>query len=57
MSANGTISEPKSQIPSAADWNEPQNDLRPLQRQGVFPGKESPDDAYGEGYMEEETPE
>ncbi len=40
---------------SAADWNEPQNDLHPLQRQGVLPGKESPDDAYGEGYMEEET--
>ena len=42
---------------SAADWNEPQNDLRPLQRQGVLLGKESPDDAYGEGYMEEEMSE
>jgi hypothetical protein len=42
---------------TAADWNEPQTNLRDSSRAKATSEPESPKDDYGEGYMEEEQQE
>jgi hypothetical protein len=42
---------------TATDWNEPQKNYHDESREKITPEPESPNDDYGEGYMEEEQQE